>query len=140
MKEIKTRFGAILYVEELSHDRHYADREDEMKVKFFDSRKKYLDYFEVSTLKELAEWKNTTPEVVLNDFVESIEQCQNLETLLNFILALDWHFCSTSWKTVADWMVCEECYFDIDNVTEEDILNHDCVNVIGDYIIVVAEC
>jgi hypothetical protein len=140
MKTIKTHFGATLYTEELSHDRHYADREDESKVKFFDSRKKYLDYFEISTLEELAEWQNSTPEIVLGNFVETIEHCQDIETLLNFVFVLDWHFCSTSWKAVADWMVREKCYFDTDDVTEEDILTHDCVNVIGDYIIVVAEC
>ena len=140
MKEIKTYFGATLYAEELSHDRHYADREDETKIKFFDSREKYLDYFEVSTLEELAEFNNTTPEIVLNNFVNAIEECQNIETLLNFVFALDWHFCSTNWQAVAEWMIREECYFDTDNVTEEDVLSHDCVNVIGDYIIVVAEC
>ena len=140
MKEIKTHFGATLYAEELSHDRHYADREDETKVKFFDSRKKYLDYFEVSTLEELAEWENTTPEVVLNNFVKAIEHCLDIETLLNFTFGLDWHFCSTNWQAVAEWMVREKCYFDTDDVTKEDVLNHDCVNIIGDYIIVVAEC
>ena len=139
MKEIKTKFGATLYVEELSHDRHYADREDETKIKFFDTKEKYLDYFEVETLEDLAEDKKSTPEAVLESFVKEIEECDSIEKLLDYNFGIVWYFYAKNWRTVADWMIAEGCYFDTNDVSEQDILNHVCTNIIGDYIVVVEE-
>lgn len=139
MKEIKTKFGATLYVEELSHDRHYADREDETKIKFFDSQKKHLDYFEVETLEELAEDKKSTPEAVLNHFVGEIENCDSVEKLLDYQFCIVWYFYAKDWRTVADWMLKEGCYFDKEDVSEQDVLDHVCTAIIGDYIVVVQE-
>lgn len=140
MKEFKTKFGATLYVEDLSHDRHHADREDEDYIKFFDSRKKYIDCFAVSTIEENAAYENVTPEVFLKNYVATLEGCESIEKLLETI-GIGWYFCSKDWKSIAKYMLNEGVYFDAEkkDVTESDVLTHVCVRVFGDWIAVVEE-
>lgn len=140
MKEFKTKFGATLFVEELSHDRHYADREDENFIKFFDSKERYVDCLEVATIEENAAYEEVMPEVFLDNYVAALESCESIEDLLETI-GIGWYFCSKEWKSVAKYMFNEGVYFDAEkkDIAESDILTHVCVRVFGDWIVVVEE-
>lgn len=140
MKEFKTKFGATLFVEEPSHDRHHADREDENFIKFFDSKERYVDCLEVATIEENAAYEEVMPEVFLDNYVAALENCESIEDLLETI-GIGWYFCSKDWKSIAKYMLDEGVYFDAEkkDVTESDILTHVCVRVFGDWIVVVEE-
>ena len=50
MKEIKTKFGTI-YIEEWEFDRHKPwQREEEDRIKIFDSNENYLDHFSADSI------------------------------------------------------------------------------------------
>ena len=139
MKKIKTKFGATIYVEELSHDRHYADREDETKIKFFDTKERYLNYFEVDTIKENAECEGISPEQWLDNYTKVLADCDTVTALLRE-MGVEWVYISPDWKAVAAYMFHNE-YFDQDErVSSKDLLENEWVNVIGDQYVVIAEC
>ena len=139
MKEIKTKFGATIYAEELSHDRHYADREDESKIKFFDSNKRYLDYFETSTIEENALTEGLTPEEWLDNYVKELESCKTITDLCD-TMGFAWAYIASDWRAVAAYMV-ENGYLS-DNIqpSVEAILDNEWVNVLGEKYIVITEC
>lgn len=139
MKEVKTIFGAIIHVEELSHDRHHADREDETKIKFFDSKERYLDYFEVETIEENATFEGITPEEWLDKYVNTLESCETVEELCE-AMGLEWYFMSTNWKAVVSYML-ENGYLDEgEQISREKLLENEWVNIIGETYVVIAEC
>ena len=66
MKAIETKFGTI-YIEEWEYDRHKPwQREEEDRVKIFDSNENYIDYLSAELVEENAEYdeaKNEQAEV-----------------------------------------------------------------------------
>lgn len=121
MLEVVTKFGKI-YIEEL------YNREENDRIKIFDSNKDYLDYYSMETINYIAERRNITMEEVLQIEIEKIRQCDDIECLI-MMLVSEWEMYSKEWANVAKLL-------EIDSLTE---VSNDYVNKIGDYYIVIME-
>ena len=132
MKQINTKFG-ILYIEEWEFDHHKPwQREEEDRVKIFDSNKNYLDYFSVESIEESAEFEGITPQDVLNELINQMEDFDTIHGLLDW-LGLNDDLITTDRVVVENYLH----YFDMDD--DSDIEENEWVNKIGDYYIVVSE-
>lgn len=133
MREIKTKFGP-LFIEEYAFDHHIpGQREEEDRIKIFDSEKRYLDYFMVEYLEEAAEINGHSPEKELQLYIDHLERCNTIEDLVDNSVAEGYEFITTDWKKVAE-------YFDAEKyTTEESLLDNEWVNKIGNYYVVVSE-
>ena len=135
MKQINTKFG-ILYIEEWEFDRHKPwQREEEDRVKIFDSNKNYLDHFSAEMVEEDAEHDNVTPQELLDQRASKLATFNTIKELLDW-LGVDYEFVGTKEETIAylhnelNWDLPSEDYNPLDN---------EWVNKIGDYYIVVSE-
>lgn len=126
MKEIKTKFGTI-YVEEGAFDRHKPwQREEEDKVKIFDSNKRYLDYFSVDTLEENASFYDIKPQELLDRYANLFAHIKNIKRFLE-ILLIDYDLITKDRSEVIKYLL------------DFNIEENERVNIIGDYYIVVSE-
>ena len=135
MKEIKTKFGTI-YIEEWEFDRHKPwQREEEDRVKIFDSNGRYLDYLSAELVEENAEYEHITPQELLDKHASKLANAKTIEDLLD-MLDVDYEFVGTKDEMIAylhnelNWDLPSEDYNPLDN---------EWVNKIGDYYIVVSE-
>ena len=132
MKQINTKFG-ILYIEEWEFDHHKPwQREEEDRVKIFDSNERYLDYFSAESIEESAEIEGITPQDVLNEYINKMEHFDTIQGLLDW-LGLNDDLITTDRVVVENYLH----YFDMDD--DSDIEENEWVNKIGDYYIVVSE-
>ena len=118
MREINTKWGKI-YIEDYEFDRHKPyQREEEDRIKLFDSDKRYLDYYDADMTRE-----------EYDDICEGIEKS---ETLDNFLYEMQFH---GTWKEVYDWIYET---FDIHEefCDENGIPNNEYVNRIGETYII----
>lgn len=132
MKEIKTKFGTI-YIEEWEFDRHKpCQREEEDRVKIFDSNERYLDYFSADSIEENAEYDNITPQELLDKYASDFA---NIETIEEFLdeLGIEYDLITKDRVEVVNYLLD----FNVDD--DSDIEENECVNKIGDYYIVVSE-
>jgi hypothetical protein len=146
MKQINTKFGTI-YIEDLEYDRHCpAMREEEDRIKVFDSLERYLDYWTIDTLTEFATSANTTLEA---EYQEIIRMYENADSLHN--LCPDIRYATNDVEKMALFMQADYA-LDIEgrdivammftkNVKEleELVLANDFVNKIGDWYILIEE-
>ena len=117
MREIKTKFGK-LYIEDLEYDRHKPwMREEEDRIKLYDSKFKYFDYFIVTDTFTKEEYEN---------YIDSIQKSPNIEWLLD-LLGINYELVTKNKKEVQDYL------------DDDDIENNEWVNIIGDYYIIIAE-
>lgn len=133
MREINTKFGK-LYIDALADDRHTG--RDESKIKLYDSREQYMDYFETETFYELAEMNDNTPEEELNNYIKCLESYDTIESLVENTATSGYEFFTQSWKEVATYLgiaLKDEAR------ALQDVVNNEWVNQIGDYYIVVSE-
>ena len=135
MRAIKTKFGTI-YIEEWEFDHHKPwQREEEDRVKIFDSNENYLDYFSAELLEENAEDEGITPQELLDNHASMLINAKTIEDLLD-MLDLDYEFVGTKDETIAylhdelNWDLPREDYNPLDN---------EWINKIGDYYIVVCD-
>lgn len=117
MKEIKTKFGK-LYIEDFEYDRHDPwMREEEDRIKLYDSKGRYFDYFPMT---------ETVTKEEYDGYIEFLGTSPNIECLLDD-LGINYELVTKDKKEVQDFM------------KDEDIENNEWVNIIGDYYIVIAE-
>ena len=135
MKQINTKFGTI-YIEEWEFDRHKPwQREEEDRVKIFDSNGRYLDYLSAELVEENAEYEHITPQGLLDKHASKLANAKTIEDLLD-MLDVDYEFVGTKDETIAylhnelNWDLPSEDYNPLDN---------EWVNKIGDYYIVISE-
>lgn len=87
MREINTKWGKI-YIEDYEFDRHKPyQREEEDRIKVFDSDHRYLDYYDADMTRE-----------EYDDIIDGIEKS---ETLDNFLYEMQFY---GTWKEVYDWI------------------------------------
>ena len=120
LREIKTPIGTI-YIE------HFSYREEDDRIKIYDSDKKYIDYISSETITDGFE---------LNKYIEILKKYSNIEELLNHIVFM-WDEYSVDWEVIADRLV-ERKEHQINSVGE--LLENEWVNRIGDYYILMPEC
>lgn len=127
--QIKTQFGFI-YVEPL-----VGTREEEDRVKIFDSNTNYIDYIPVDTLLSSAAEQKITVEEEYVKRLKAFREAGAIEDLMNLI--------SQDWVTIKDNPFELEELLDIKYVDEKralhEILNNDYVNQIGQHYILMEE-
>ena len=135
MKQINTKFGT-LYIEEWEFDRHKPwQREEEDRVKIFDSNENYIDHLSAELVEENAEYEHITPQELLDKHASKLANAKTIEDLLD-MLDVDYEFVGTKDETIAylhnelNWDLPSEDYNPLDN---------EWVNKIGDYYIVVSD-
>ena len=135
MKQINTKFGT-LYIEEWEFDcRKPWQREEEDRVKIFDSNKRYLGHLPAELVEENAEYEHITPQELLDKHASKLANAKTIEDLLD-MLDVDYEFVGTKDETIAylhnelNWDLPSEDYNPLDN---------EWVNKIGDYYIVVSD-
>ena len=83
MKQINTKFETI-YIEEWEFDRHKPwQREEEDRVKIFDSNERYLDYFSADSIEENAGYDNITPQELLDKYASDFANMETIEEFLD---------------------------------------------------------
>jgi hypothetical protein len=81
MKEIKTKFG-VIYIEDLEYDHHRPTmREEEDRIKIFDSDMRYMDYWSMETLYEQADMTNQSLEAVYEEIIKRYERADSLDAI-----------------------------------------------------------
>lgn len=135
MKQINTKFGT-LYIEEWEFDCHKPwQREEEDRVKIFDSNKNFIDYLSTELVEENAEYEHITPQELLDQHASKLASAKTIYDLLD-MLDVDYEFIGTKDETIAylhnelNWDLPREDYNPLDN---------EWINKIGDHYIVVSE-
>ena len=127
--QIKTNFGFI-YVEPL-----VGTREEEDRVKIFDSDTNYIDYIPVETLLTSAAEQSITVEEEYSIRLRAFREAEAIEDLMNLI--------SQNWISIVTNPFDLEERLDIKYVDEKrtlhEILNNDYVNQIGQHYILMEE-
>ena len=147
MKEIKTKFG-VIYIEDLEYDHHCpAMREEEDRIKIFDSDKRYMDYWDMETLYEQADMTNQSLEAVYEEIIKRYEDTDSMDAICP-----DIRYENTDIEKFILFMVVDGCL----EVRESHIIDamfspnsketllgyikdHEWVNRIGDYYLLIEE-
>lgn len=125
MRKINNNYLGTFYIEELEN------REEQDRVKLYDSDEKYLDYLPL----ESYDIDDPTFEEQYDGYVEMLESFKTIEELLDWLVC-DYEFFSTKDATIQylheklNWDLPSEDYNPLDN---------EWVNRIGDIYIVVSE-
>ena len=129
LHQIKTNFGFI-YIEPL-----VGTREEEDRVKIFDSDTNYIDYIPIETLLVSAAEQNITVEEEYSKRLNAFREAETIKDLMDLI--------SQNWITIVDNPFDLEDKLDIKYIDEKralhEILNNDCVNKIGQRYILMEE-
>lgn len=127
--QIKTKIGFI-YVEPL-----VGTREEEDRIKIFDSDTNYIDYIPVETLITSAAEQSITVEEEYSIRLKTFREAETIRDLMNLI--------SQNWISIVTNPFDLEEKLDIKYVDEKralhEILNNDCVNKVGQYYILMEE-
>ena len=129
LHQIKTNLGFI-YVEPL-----VGTREEEDRVKIFDSDTNYIDYIPVETLLMSAAEQSITVEEEYAIRLKAFREVETIKDLMDLI--------SQNWISIVDNPFELEDKLDIKYTDEKralhEILNNDCVNKIGQHYILMEE-
>ena len=118
MREINTKWGKI-YIEDYEFDRHKPyQREEEDRIKLFDSDQRYLDYYNADMTRE-----------EYDDIIDGIENAKEID---DFLYEVQFH---GTWKEVYDWI------YEIADIHEQfcdenDVPINEYVNRIGETYII----
>lgn len=123
MRKIETKFGD-LFIEELNNV------EEKGRIKIYDSEKRYLDYRSFETLEDFARINKTSLEEEYQIFIERLESDITIENLISNFIDNRYDLITKDWKKTASLL---------EENSEEELLNNEWVNKIGDYWIVVSE-
>jgi hypothetical protein len=124
LQTIKTKYGTF-YIEKIGY------QEEDERIKIYDSKQRYMDYFNIEHVEDVAEINCISPEEYMADIIHKIKYLNNIEELLDY-LGIAWECMSTDWKDVANYLSLEN-----PEKTEKDLLENEWVNVIGDYYVAV---
>lgn len=129
LHQIKTKFGFI-YVEPL-----VGTREEEDRVKIFDSDTNYIDYIPVDTLLASAAEQSITVEEEYVKRLKAFREAESISDLMDLI--------SQNWISIVENPFDLEEKLDIKYVDEKralhEILNNDYVNKVGQHYILMEE-
>lgn len=137
MREINARFG-VLYIEEA------AERSEEGRIKLYDSRKRYLDYFSTEGLLE------EDVAALVEKTASEISKLKQIDELMDY-LGIDSYSVGESWldllediygmdgygydEETGEWVTAP----DGDEITEATVLQNEFVCSIGDELIIICE-
>lgn len=128
LREVKTPVGII-------HIENFFFREEDERIKIYDSDKKYLDYISMDTIMDWSEKYHCSCVTILEEYIKYLEKCSTVEKLFEGLGVKCIEY-SVEWKVVADKLV-EDSEHQINSVIE--LLDNDFVNQIGDYYIYISE-
>lgn len=114
LNEIKTKFGTI-YIEPLN-----GEREEQDRIKIFDSDKKYIDYFSVEFLEDCATEMGTTLE---EEYAARVRNLRETETINELLWCIS--------KNIINWTETPlefAAYVNAEGVTETEIYNNTIKN------------
>ena len=125
MRKINNNYLGTFYIEELEN------REEQDRVKIYDSDEKYLDYL------PLERYDDTDPtfEEQYQDYVEMLENFKTVPDLMEWLVS-SWEFIGDKDQTIK--YLHEELNWDLPS-EDYNPLDNECVNRIGDVYIVVSE-
>lgn len=137
MIELKTKIGS-LYCENPN------GREEETRLKIYDSKERYFDYFTIESILDTY----STIEEFIEDMKKSLAELSSAEKILDY-------FGVDAWSASVEWTdLLEDMYGgdgfeyksgkiyntkDCSEITLETILDNEYVNIIGDTYIFVCE-
>lgn len=125
MTTINTKFGKV-YLEEWNP----FLREEEERVKIYDSRKRYLDYVSAEFVEDIAEREHVSPQEILNRIADRASKAKSFEDML-YELCVGYDFIAKTPAELVDYML--DANIDDDGNLEDN----DCVNKIGDFYVLV---
>ena len=125
MRKINNNYLGTFYIEELEN------REEQDRVKIYDSDEKYLDYL------PLERYDDTDPtfEEQYQDYVEMLENFKTVPDLMEWLVS-SWEFIGDKDQTIK--YLHEELNWDLPS-EDYNPLDNEWVNRIGDVYIVVSE-
>lgn len=109
MIEVKTRYGTV-YVE------NAAEREEEDRIKIYDSRKRYFEYMPLSYRS-----KDMSAEEYVDAIVRDIPKLKNVKELIEYVGA--------DYNTIGK----------IENLADASWVENDWINIIGDTYVLLNE-
>lgn len=121
--KVDTKYGSF-YIE------NWEGREEEDRVKLYDSLGRYLDYFSVESIEET--W-NGSWSAFAGEIMRGALKFTKVEEFLDY-LGIGALIISTDWKDLLD-----ELGLNKETSTKEDVLKNEWVNVIGNNYILVCE-
>ena len=129
LKEIKTKWGSI-YIEEL-----FSKREEEERIKIYDSNKKYMDYFDVEHLQNCADEMKHSLRWEYCTRIQNLIETEYIEDLAQLIYS-DLHasFTTKNWKKGAEFLK-----INISHCTLTEFKENEYVNQIGDYYVILSD-
>ena len=122
LQAIETKFGTI-YIEGLN-----SKREEEDRIKIFDSEKKYMEYFSIEFLEDYCRVENHTLEEEYQLRIKNLKECDTIESLVGSIL-LDWDLITVNWFEAADRLGID---YPIKQMVLDELKGNEYVNKIGE--------
>lgn len=124
LQTIKTNYGTF-YIEKIGF------QEEKERIKIYDSKQRYMDYFDMEDVEDVAEIHCMSPEEYMADTIHKMKNLKSVEELMEY-LCVSWECMSDDWKDIANYLSPEN-----PEKTEKDLWENEWINVIGDYYIVV---
>jgi len=124
LQTIKTNYGTF-YIEKIGF------QEEKERIKIYDSKQRYMDYFNMEDVEETAKMNSISPEEYMSDTIHKMKYLNSVEELMKY-LCISWECMSDDWKNIANYLSPEN-----PEKTEKDLLENEWVNVIGNYYILV---
>lgn len=130
LQSVETKFGTI-YIETL-----IGEREEEDRIKIYDSLKRYMNYIETEWIEDRAKVFGNTMEEELASYIGEMPECLAIKELVLY-LGVEYELVTKDLEEAASYMrsFCIDEYH-----SEDELLTNEWVNKIGDYYIVVSEC
>jgi hypothetical protein len=132
LKEIKTKFGSI-YIEEL-----FSKREEEERIKIYDTNKEYMDYFSIEELQNTADEMKHSLRWEYCTRISNFEKAETIEDLTQLI------YCGVGVNLITkNWVEgAESLGLKVDKNpprASHDFFNNEYVNRIGDYYVILSD-
>ena len=132
LTKIKTKFGCI-FIEKL-----FDKREEEERIKIYDSNKNYMDYFDLQHLQNCAEEMQYSLKDEYNSRIKNFVNATSIQDLALLIYSYeDFEIVKgNNWTKGA-----KRLGLDLTNITQaaHDFFNNDYVNRIGDYYVILSD-
>ena len=118
LQTIRTNYGTF-YIEKIGF------QEENERIKIYDSKQRYMDYFNIEHVEDVAEINCMSPEEYMADTIHKMKNLNNVEELMEY-LCISWECMSEDWTDVAKYICSEH-----PDKTEKDLLKNEWINVIG---------
>lgn len=135
MIKIETSYG-VLFIEGAEN------REEEDRIKLYDSEMRYLDYFTTDSIPE-----DETIEQFIDEVVEGIKKQKSVWDLLDY-LGLETYSISEDWRDMLNLIYGKDFEIDDDKcisiedgaeLTEDTVMQNEWVNKIGGFYVFLSE-